>query len=61
MKTALLVSYVDNSQVVGYVWETPSEKTLSKEFSTRSEALANRPDQNIYVCRDCDNNWELIK
>jgi len=59
-KVALLVSYVDNSKIVGYVWETPSENTLSNDFNTRKEALANMPDSNIYVCRDCDNNWELI-
>ena len=62
MRTALLIPFTnDRKKEEGYVWMTPSERIVSRDFATREEALANRPDQNIYVCRDCDNNWELIK
>ena len=52
MKTALLIPYTDKNGDEGYVWMTPSERIVSRDFVTREEALANRPNPEKYVCRD---------
>jgi len=57
IKTALLIpfnQFDSNNKPIrkGYVWMTPSEKIISPDFKTKKEALNNRPDQSIYVCRD---------
>jgi len=58
-KIALLIPWVNSTtKESGYVWETPSEKTLSPDYLTLSEALANKPDQNIYVC--CNDAYQEI-
>jgi len=52
MKTALLIPYTDKNSQEGYVWMTPSDIILSQDFETREEVLNNRPDPEIYICRD---------
>lgn len=53
MKTALLVPITDTHTGIGYWhWETPSEHDLSKLYDTREDALAHRPNPEMYVCRD---------
>lgn len=39
-----------------YVWETPSERTISKEYDSRQEAINNRPEGYIYK----DDGWNNI-
>lgn len=53
MKVALLIPCINlNTHREFYVWETPSEKTLSKEFDTIEEAIKNKPDSRIYIYED---------
>jgi len=52
MKTALLIPYTDRNGQEGYVWMTSSDIILSQDFETKGEALKNRPNPEIYICRD---------
>jgi len=57
MNTALLTPVHNTiSDKWFYVWETPNEKTISKEFNTKEEALRNKPQH--FKCRD--DGWNLI-
>lgn len=50
-KRALLIPWLDTiTGERGYTWETPSEISLSDDFDTMDQALANRPEG--YTCLD---------
>lgn len=58
-KTALLIPFINtNTKEEGYIWETPSENPLSKNFVNLEDALNNKPDQTLYVCKD--DSYNLI-
>jgi len=57
MKKALLVPWVNKSKgTQGYTWENTKEQSISKDYSTRDEALKNKP----YGYDHRDDGWHKI-
>jgi len=60
MRTALLIpfSYIDGPEKgrEGYIWQSPNEKDLSREYDTRDQALDNRPSGYKHL----DDGWNGI-
>ncbi len=57
MKKALLIPWENKSKgTQGYVWENAKEQSISKDYSTRDEALKNKP----YGYDHRDDGWGKI-
>lgn len=57
MKVALLTPvYSPMTDITSYIWETIKEITISKRYTTKFEAIKNKPQD--YICKD--DGWHNV-